>query len=136
MEKADNNNIKNNDNKKRIMVVDDEPDLISILEVVLEENRFEVDTYDDPIIALKSYRAGVYDLLILDIKMPKMDGFELYDEIKKIDNKIKVCFLTASEMYYKNSRREKYCSLDKDLFIQKPIANEDLVDEINKMLNS
>jgi DNA-binding response OmpR family regulator len=72
MEKADNNNIKNNDNKKRIMVVDDEPDLISILEVVLEENRFEVDTYDDPIIALKSYRAGVYDLLILDIKMPKM----------------------------------------------------------------
>jgi CheY-like chemotaxis protein len=134
MEKADNNNIKNNDNKKRIMVVDDEPDLISILEVVLEENRFEVDTYDDPIIALKSYRAGVYDLLILDIKMPKMDGFELYDEIKKIDNKIKVCFLTASEMYYKNSRREKYCSLD--MFIQKPIANEDLVDEINKMLNS
>ena len=118
------------------MVVDDEPDLISILEVVLEENGFEVDTYDDPIIALKSYRAGVYDLLILDIKMPKMDGFELYDEIKKIDNKIKVCFLTASEMYYKNSRREKYCSLDKDLFIQKPIANEDLVDEINNMLNS
>jgi two-component SAPR family response regulator len=56
------------------------------------------------------------------------------DEIKKIDNKIKVCFLTASEMYYKNSRREKYCSLD--MFIQKPIANEDLVDEINKMLNS
>ena len=136
MGKADNNNIKNNDNKKRIMVVDDEPDLISILEVVLEENGFEVDTYDDSIIALKSYRAGVYDLLILDIKMPKMDGFELYDEIKKIDNKIKVCFLTASEMYYKNSRREKYCSLDKDLFIQKPIANEDLVEEINKMLNS
>ena len=136
MGRADNNNIKNNDNKKRIMVVDDEPDLISILEVVLEENGFEVDTYDDPIIALKSYRAGVYDLLILDIKMPKMDGFELYDEIKKIDNKIKVCFLTASEMYYKNSRREKYCSLDKDLFIQKPIANEDLVDEINNMLNS
>src|ERR1051325_3432865 len=136
MGKADNNNIKNNDNKKRIMVVDDEPDLISILEVVLEENGFEVDTYEDSIIALKSYRAGVYDLLILDIKMPKMDGFELYDEIKKIDNKIKVCFLTASEMYYKNSRREKYCSLDKDLFIQKPIANEDLVEEINKMLNS
>ena len=126
----------NNDNKKRIMVVDDEPDLISILEVVLEENGFEVDTYEDSIIALKSYRAGVYDLLILDIKMPKMDGFELYDEIKKIDNKIKVCFLTASEMYYKNSRREKYCSLDKDLFIQKPIANEDLVEEINKMIST
>jgi CheY-like chemotaxis protein len=126
----------NNDNKKRIIVVDDEPDLISILEVVLEENGFKVETFDDPIAALKSYRAGVYDLMILDIKMPKMDGFELYDEIKKIDDNAKVCFLTASEMYYKSSRREKYCSLDKNLFIQKPIANEDLVQEINKILSS
>jgi len=72
----------------------------------------------------------------LDIKMPKMDGFELHDEIKKIDNKTKICFLTASEMYYMKSRREKYCSLEKDLFIQKPIANEELVQEINKILNS
>ena len=126
----------NNDNKKRIIVVDDEPDLISILEVVLEENGFKVETFDDPIAALKSYIAGVYDLMILDIKMPKMDGFELYDEIKKIDDNAKVCFLTASEMYYKSSRREKYCSLDKNLFIQKPIANEDLVQEINKILSS
>ena len=86
--------------------------------------------------ALKNYRVGIYDLLILDIKMPKMDGFELYDEIKKRDDNAKICFLTASEMYYKNSRIEKYYSLDKDLFIQKPIANKDLVEEINKMLNS
>jgi FixJ family two-component response regulator len=68
--------------------------------------------------------------------MPKTDGFELYDKIKKIDDNAKVCFFTASEMYYMDSRREKYCSLDKDLFIQKPIANEDLVVEINKILNS
>jgi CheY-like chemotaxis protein len=126
----------NTSNTKKVMVVDDEADVISVLEVVLEENGFEVDTFEDPIVALKSYRAGVYDLLILDIKMPKMDGFELYDEIKKIDDNTKVCFLTASEMYYKNSRKEKYCSLDKDLFIQKPIANEDLVEEINKILRS
>ena len=117
------------------MLVDDEADVISVLKVVLEENGFEVDTFEDPIVALKSYRAGVYDLLILDIKMPEMDGFELYDQIKKIDDNAKVCFLTASEMYYKNSRKEKYCSLDKDLFIQKPIANEDLVEEINKILS-
>lgn len=141
MTKIENNtsNTKNNDgtNKKaRVMIVDDEPDVISVLEIVLEENGFKVDSFIDPIAALKNYEVDLYDILILDIKMPKMDGFELYDEIKKIDNKIKVCFLTASEMYYKNSRREKYCSLDKDLFIQKPIANEDLVDEINNMLNS
>jgi CheY-like chemotaxis protein len=125
----------NTSNIKKVMVVDDEADVISVLEIVLEENGFEVDAFEDPIVALKSYRAGVYDLLILDIKMSKMDGFELYDEIKKIDDNAKVCFLTASEMYYKNSRKEKYCSLDKDLFIQKPIANEDLVEEINKILS-
>jgi CheY-like chemotaxis protein len=125
----------NTSNTKKVMVVDDEADVISVLEIVLEENGFEVNTFEDPIVALKSYRAGVYDLLILDIKMPKMDGFELYDQIKKIDYNAKVCFLTASEMYYKNSRKEKYCSLDKNLFIQKPIANEDLVEEINKILS-
>jgi len=125
----------NTSNTKKVMLVDDEADVISVLKVVLEENGFEVDTFEDPIVALKSYRAGVYDLLILDIKMPEMDGFELYDQIKKIDDNAKVCFLTASEMYYKNSRKEKYCSLDKDLFIQKPIANEDLVEEINKILS-
>jgi DNA-binding response OmpR family regulator len=120
----------NTSNTKKIMVVDDETDVISVLEIVLEENGFEVDTFEDPIVALKSYRAGVYDLLILDIKMPEMDGFELYDRIKKIDDNAKVCFLTASEMYYKNSRK-----LDKDLLIQKPIANEDLVEEISKILS-
>jgi CheY-like chemotaxis protein len=134
MAKVENNNIENNSNKRRLMIVDDEPDVISMLEIVLEENGFNVDSFIDPTSALKNYKPGVYDLLILDIKMPKMDGFELYDEIKKIDDSAKVCFLTASEMYYKASRKEKYCSLDKDLFIQKPIANEDLVQEINKIL--
>jgi DNA-binding response OmpR family regulator len=125
----------NTSNTKKVMVVDDEIDVLSVVGIVLKENGFEVDTFEDPIVALKSYRAGVYDLLILDIKMPEMDGFELYDQIKKIDDNAKICFLTASEMYYKNSRKEKYSSLDKDLFIQKPIANEDLVEEINKILS-
>jgi CheY-like chemotaxis protein len=141
MTKIGNNagNTKNNggtNKKARVMIVDDEPDVISVLKIVLEENGFKVDSFIDPIAALKNYEVGLYDILILDIKMPKMDGFELYDEIKKIDNKIKVCFLTASEMYYKKLRKEKYYSLDKDLFIQKPIANEDLIIELNKILNS
>jgi CheY-like chemotaxis protein len=125
----------NNSSKKRIMIVDDEPDVISVLKIVLEENGFQVDSFEDAIAALKNYKTGLYDLLILDIKMPEMDGFELYDEIKKRDDRAKVCFLTASEMYYKKSRKEKYCLLDKDLFIQKPIANEELVKEINKMIS-
>jgi CheY-like chemotaxis protein len=125
----------NTNNVTKVMIVDDEPDVISVLEIVLKDNGFEVDSFTDPIAALKNYRVGIYDLLILDIKMPKMDGFELYDEIKKRDDNAKICFLTASEMYYKNSRIQKYFSLDKDLFIQKPITNEDLVEEINKILS-
>ena len=127
--------VNNTNNAKKVMIVDDEPDVISVLEIVLKDNGFEVDSFTDPIAALKNYRVGIYDLLILDIKMPKMDGLELYDEIKKRDDNAKICFLTASEMYYKNSRIQKYFSLDKDLFIQKPITNEDLVEEINKILS-
>jgi CheY-like chemotaxis protein len=118
------------------MVVDDEEDVISVLEIVLKDNGFDVDSFIDPIAALNSYKVGLYNLLILDIKMPGMDGFELYDEIKKIDNKAKVCFLTASQVYYMKLRKEKYHLLDKDLVIQKPIANEDLIAELNKILNS
>ena len=136
---SNNNNndvIHDNNEKTRVMVVDDEEDVISVLEIVLKDNGFAVDSFVDPIAALNSYKVGLYNLLILDIKMPKMDGFELYDEIKKIDNKAKVCFLTASQAYYMKLRKEKYHSLDKDLFIQKPIANEDLIAELSKILNS
>jgi CheY-like chemotaxis protein len=76
----------------------------------------------------------LYDLVILDIKMPKMDGFELYDEIKKIDKDANVCFLTASELYYEEFRKKEYCALDRNLFIKKPIENDELVKEINKMI--
>src|ERR687885_2286139 len=120
--------------KRRIMLVDDERDINLMLKIVLEDNGFEVDVFDDSIIALNNYEAGLYDLLILDIKMPKMDGFELYDQIKKIDDKSKVCFLTASEMYYKELRKDKYESLDKELFLLKPIAPDDLIKQIKKIL--
>jgi DNA-binding response OmpR family regulator len=84
---------------RKILIVDDESDIASAFDMILQMNRFEVDSFIDPITALKNHKVGLYDLLILDMKMPKMDGSELYDEIKKID-KAKVCFLTASEMYY------------------------------------
>ena len=126
----------NNSGKKRVLVVDDEPDISLILKMVLEDSGFEVNSFEDPISALNSFEVGLYDLLILDIKMPEMDGFELYHEIRKKDNKVKICFLTASEMYYKKLRNEEFCSLNKDLFIQKPIENEELMKQINKILSS
>jgi two-component system, OmpR family, response regulator ChvI len=73
----------------RILIVDDEPDITESFGLALEDSGFKVDKYNDPAIALASFEPNVYSLLILDIKMPKMDGFELYDKIKKIDNKVK-----------------------------------------------
>ena len=89
---------------KRILLVDDEADIIFTMKDILEEEGFKVDTFNDPTIALDSYRSNLYDLVILDIKMPKMDGFQLYTKISEKDHKVKICFLTASEMYYEKFR--------------------------------
>jgi DNA-binding response OmpR family regulator len=121
-------------NNNRILVVDDEPDLTKVSTLALEYHGFKVDTFNDPQEALSKFKPGSYDLIILDIKMPKMDGFELYHEIKKKDNNAKVCFLTASELYYEEFRNKEYRALDRNLFIRKPIDNEDLVKQINKMI--
>ena len=121
-------------NNNRILVVDDEPDLTKVSTLALEYHGFKVDAFNDPQEALSKFKPGSYDLIILDIKMPKMDGFELYHEIKKKDNNAKVCFLTASELYYEEFRNKEYRALDRNLFIRKPIDNEDLVKQINKMI--
>ena len=121
------------DNNK-ILVVDDEPDLTQVSTLALEYHGFIVDSFNDPQEALSKYKPGLYDLVILDIKMPKMDGFELYQEIKKKDNNANVCFLTASEQYYEEFRNKDYCALDRNLFIRKPIENEELVKQIKKMI--
>jgi CheY-like chemotaxis protein len=68
--------------------------------------------------------------------MPKMDGFVLYEQLKKIDPGFKVCFLTASEMYHEEMRGIKHSTLSKDLFLRKPISTDDLIREINKKINS
>jgi DNA-binding response OmpR family regulator len=120
---------------KRIMVVDDESDLTSFYRVSLEYG-FEVETFNDPRKALSNFKPGYYDLVILDIKMPGIEGFELYTKIQKIDSKVKVCFLTASELYYEEFRTKEYSTLDKDLFIRKPIGNEELIKEIDRLIEN
>jgi DNA-binding response OmpR family regulator len=126
-----------NEEKRRILVVDDEPDMTLLFKMALEsDGSFTVSTFNDPVIALSNFKAGLYDLIILDIKMPKMDGFDLYQEIKKIDSQVRICFLTASEMYYEEFRKEAYYTLDKDMFLRKPIENEDLLNKINMIIRS
>ena len=121
-------------NNARIMLVDDEPDINAALSVVLKREGYDVDTFENPFIALEKLKPGFYGLIILDVKMPQMDGFELYREIKKVDRKAKICFLTASELYYENFRKEKFTSLDDELFIIKPISNAELLKKIDFIL--
>ena len=121
--------------QKRILAVDDEPDLTMICSLALQYHGFKVDTFNDPQEALSNFKPGYYDLVILDIKMPKMDGFELYEKIKEKDDKVKICFLTASELYYEEFRKKEYSALDKNLFLKKPIDNDDLLKEVNKIMN-
>ena len=121
---------------KRVLLVDDEPDLTLSLKMTLEENGLKVDSFTDPLSALENFKegaAGVYDLLILDIKMPKMNGFELYRQIKKIDDKVKVCFLTAGEMDYEQFGKELFPALDNNCYIQKPIETEMLIRRLNRI---
>src|ERR687898_2775459 len=120
----------------RILAIDDEPDLTMLCKMALEHYGFEVNTFNDPKEALSNFKPDYYDLVILDIKMPKMDGFELYYELKKKDNDVKVCFLTASELYYEEFRKKEYHALDKNLFIRKPIDQEDLLKEVNRIMTS
>jgi CheY-like chemotaxis protein len=122
----------------KILLIDDEPDIIYSIKRVLENNNeFVVDSYTDPILALSNFRPGLYDLILLDIKMPKMNGFDLYQKILEIESNVKICFLTASELFYEEYRRlDAYPTLDKAYFIQKPFRIEQLLRELNEILNS
>ncbi len=120
--------------EKRILIVDDEPDVNLALRIVLEDNSFIVDSFNDPLRALENFKANFYDLIILDIKMPKKDGFEVYKEILKIDNRVKVCFLTAGDINYR-SLKGTFPTLDENQFIKKPIENMELIKQIQKIIN-
>ena len=119
---------------RRILIVDDEPDMTSSFDMILEMNGFEVDTYNDPLSALSNFKPGMYGLALLDIRMPKMNGFELYKKIKDIDKKVEACFITAYEDY-REEFKESFPELEEaKYFIRKPKAIEDLVKHVATIL--
>ena len=119
----------------RLLLVDNEPDNTSVLSMGLEDEGYIVDAFTDPILALSNFKPNYYSLVILDINMPKMNGYDLYKEIRKLDNKVKICFLTASELYNENLRRQTKEILDEvKRFISKPLTIEDLVIKVKKEL--
>jgi two-component system, OmpR family, response regulator ChvI len=120
---------------KRVLIVDDEADVNTALREVLELNGFKVDAYEDPLLALENFKPHFYELLILDIKMPDLNGFALYREIKKLDKEVKLCFLTAGEMYY-GDYSDIFSSLPANCFIRKPVDNEELIKRITEIIGN
>src|SRR5215467_13091361 len=118
----------------RILIVDDETDINIVLREILESNGFSVDSFDNPHNALENFRPHYYDLLILDIKMPEMNGFTFYREIKKLDEMMKVCILTAAEIKY-GEYSDILSSLPDNCIIQKPVTNEDLLKIIKRVIH-
>ena len=123
---------------KKILLVDNEADITYALENALENYGYSIYSFNDSMLALNSYKSNFYDLVILDIKMPIMDGFELYNKIKERDPKVKICFLTASELFYEEFRKTRYMlgeKLGDEYFIQKPIKIDDLIQKMNVLIN-
>jgi CheY-like chemotaxis protein len=118
---------------KRILILDDDPDITLALSTVLEDNGYTVYVFNDPTDALSNFKqCGIYDLLIIDVVMPNMDGFEFYEKVKKIDNRVKACFITAYDVH-SEALREIYPNFEIDCFMKKPIENEDL---LRKVMNA
>jgi CheY-like chemotaxis protein len=135
--------------RKRILIVDDDLDITFTFKMILEENAFnkQVDIYNEPLLALQNFKPGVYGLLIIDIAMPVMDGFRLYQQIKQIDNKPKVLFATAYNLNYDVLRgyfpvKDENNEIDEILgdsggrFIKKPAHNNELVGRVKSELLS
>jgi CheY-like chemotaxis protein len=129
--------------KKRILVVDDEVDITTIFKLALERVDFQVDVYNDPLLALSDYKAGMYDLLLFDIRMPGMNGFELYRKIKDIEEeekkvkngKPRVCFITAFEEF-RSEFKETFPTVEEvDCFLKKPIPMPDLIKKVKSQLS-
>ena len=116
------------------MVVDDEPDIATLFQYYLESSGYRVKVYNDPPKALSEFRVGLYDLVLLDVRMPHMSGFELYEKMRRIDSVCKVCFVTAFEIYYR-TLKEFFPHLDVNCFIRKPVSKAELLDHGAAELN-
>ena len=151
-EARDGHVMKRNNNNNKILLVDDEPSITSLFSIALEDCGFEVDSFNDPLLALdtfkQKYRAkenSSYALALVDIKMSGMSGFDLFNEIRKINDKIKVCFITAFDLQNEenkvlkamltsilNSNKEKHSPP----LIRKPITIDDFVKMIKAEMHS
>ena len=122
---------------KRILIVDDEKDVGMTLKLILENYGFDIDCFTDPAMALETFKPNLYDLIILDIRMAEINGFELYDELKSRDSNIKTLFITAlSRVEPYNTRNSKVYPLrGVRHFMKKPVRSEELLQQVYQMTN-
>ena len=129
----------NNSSAKRqnIMIVDDEDDINLLFTMLLCDEGYNVEAFTDPDIAIMKFEDGFYDLLIVDILMPKMNGFELYERLRQFDNEVKVCFLTAGEINYEQFKKAASFPeiTTEDCFIKIPIENNVLIKKVKNILS-
>ena len=119
----------------RILIVDDEEDITSILKAGLEQAGFAVRTENEPLRVLEDFKPGMYDMVLLDVRMPDIDGFTLYEKMREVDRKIRVCFLTAFDVAYLDLFKEKFPFLPDKCYIKKPVTVRNLVQMIKSELN-
>jgi len=123
--------------KKRILIVDEEKDVGGTFETILKNYGFEIDYFTDPAVALEKFKPNLYDLTILDINMPEINGFELYDQLKSRDSNIKTLFITGlnSVESYNTQNSKVYPLKGQRHFMAKPVSNKELLDHVYAMIN-
>ena len=125
---------------RRILIVDDDPDITFTFRKALEgENQnskifFQVFTYNDPLSAIAEFKINFYDLLLLDVNMPKLNGFEFSEKILELDLNVRVCYISAGEMNIE-ALRDQYKNLSIGCFITQPITIEKFVRRIKAELD-
>ena len=120
-------------NNKKIIIIDDDVDIINLFSIFLEHNGYIVNAYINPLEAINNFRKNSHDLIILDLKMPKMDGMTLYHKIKEIDDKVIICFTTA-DINYIEDLRKGIIDIDK-IVLYKPVLLKDLKNKIDWLLS-
>jgi two-component system catabolic regulation response regulator CreB/two-component system response regulator ChvI len=109
--------------RARLLIVDDEVDITTVMKRSLEMAGFYVAVESDPIEAFKNFRPDMYDLVLLDIRMPDIDGIELYRKMREIDKKFKVCFISTFIGGEYGKLGQQYSELvDNNCFIEKPVT--------------
>ena len=119
---------------KVVLIVDDDPDMTSVFSLGLQDEGFEVYTYNDPLEVLSQFRPNFYDLLLVDINMPKMNGIDLSRRLLELDSNVKICFITAGEANVE-VLRELYPTRGIGCFIKKPVTMDQLVKRVKAELH-